>query len=158
MYIHSKYSFNAQILSSLEVDPVSLLGDAVVIFQADLHTVHLGDFCLKKGAESNRDPTFFCVGPTRKKPSANVFFYYKRGEHLTQELFFWITKTIFCWKKWVSLSSQRWKERFLFPWGIPWFLPGNEDFFKRLIMGPRGNLSKKSCIFLFMKLSSCFFC
>lgn len=44
MYIHSKYSFNAQILSSLEVDPVSLLGDAVVIFQADLHTVHLGDF------------------------------------------------------------------------------------------------------------------
>lgn len=85
MYIHSKYSFNAQILSSLEVDPVSLLGDAMVIFQADLHTVHLGEFFLKKVGNQTGTPLFFCWTHQEKNLVQMCFCYYKRGEHPTQE-------------------------------------------------------------------------
>lgn len=139
MYIHSKYSFNAQILSSLEVDPVFLLGDAVVIFQADLHTVHLEDFFLKKGAESNRDPTFFCVGPTRKKPSANVFFYYKRGEHLTQELFF-NNKNHFLLEEMGVVIIPKVEGTFPFSMGDPLVSPWKRRFFQKVDNGSKGKL------------------
>ena len=148
-HIHSKYSFNAQILSSLEVDPLSLLGDAVVIFQADLHTVHLEDF-LKKRWGIKQGPHFFLLAPPEKKPGANVFFITKEENIQLKSFFFKKTNTIFLLEEMEVVIIPKVEGTFPFSMG------GCLGFF--VDNGSKGNLCKKSCIFLLMKLSSCFFC
>lgn len=159
IYIHSKYSFNVPILSSLEVDPLSLLGDAVVIFQADLHTVHLGEFFffLKVGNQTGT-PLFFLLAHQKKNLVQTLVFSTKEENIQLKSFFFWKQTPFFCWKKWVSYHPEGGRNVSIFHGWMPWFLRGNDFFFQKVDNGSKGNLCKKYCVFLLMKLSSCFFC
>ena len=111
----------------------------------------------KKRWGIKQGPHFFFVGPTRKKTWCKCVFVITKEENIQlKSLKKKKQKPFFAGRNGCRYHPKGGRNVSFFHGGCLGFSVETKIFFKRLIMGPRGNLSKKSCVFLLMKLSSFF--